>query len=134
MKVVDSTFLIGLLLGESNAAKKAAELDTAGGAATSVVSIFQVSCGVSRMMRDPDKRLGELRRLVANLEVLPLSVEASLMASEICGVYVGSGRWINPFDAMVAGIAVTCGAESLVTRMVTTYELVSDLKLEDYMK
>jgi predicted nucleic acid-binding protein len=134
LKVVDSTFLIGLLLGESNAAKKAAELDAAGGAATSVVSVFQVSCGVSRMMRDPGKRLGELRRLVANLEVLPLSVEASLRASEICGVYVGSGRWINPFDAMVAGIAVTCGVESLVTRMAAAYDLVSGLKLEDYMK
>jgi predicted nucleic acid-binding protein len=132
LKVVDSTFLIGLLLGESNAAKKAAELDAAGGAATSVISVFQVSCGVSRMMRDPGKRLGELRRLVANLEVLPLSVEASLMASEICGVYVGSGRWINPFDAMVAGIAVTCGAEALVTRRAATFDQVLSLKLETF--
>jgi hypothetical protein len=55
------------------------------------------------------------------------------MASEICGVYVGSGRWINPFDAMVAGTTVTCGAESLVTRMATTYDLVPGLKLEEYM-
>lgn len=132
MKVVDSSFLIRLLRGHSNAARKAEELDVAGGAATTVISVFEASYAVSRGLHDPVRRLGELRRVLANLEVLPLSVEASLLASEICGVYVGGGRWIDPFDALVAGIAVTCGAESLVTRRAAAFDLAPGLKVEEF--
>ena len=132
MRVVDSSFLIRLLRGHGDAVRKAEELDAAGGAATTVVSVFEVSYGVSRGLNDPVRRLGELRRLLGNLEVLPLSIEASLKASEICGVYVEAGRRIDPFDALVAGVAVTCGAEALVTRNVQVFDLVSSLKVEGF--
>lgn len=132
MKILDSTFLISLLRGDSSAIKQAKELDAAGGAATTVVSVFQVSYSVSRTLQDPGRRMMELKRLLVNLEVLPLSVEASLMASEICDMYVKGGAWIDPFDALVAGIAVTCGAEALVTRRAAAFDQVLGLKLETF--
>ena len=131
MKVVDSSFLVRLLRGHDDAVQKAGELDAAGGAATSVVSVFEASYG-TRELHDPARRSTELRRLFANLEVLPLSVEASLKASEICGVYMDAGRRISPFDALVAGVAVSCGAEALVTRYVEVFDLVPGLKVEKY--
>lgn len=132
MKVVDSTFLIRLLRGHSDAVRKAEELDAMGGAATTVVSVFEASYAVSRALHDPVRRMGELRRVLGNLEVLPLSVEASLMAAEFCGVYVLGERWISSFDALVAGVAVACGAEALVTRNVKVFDLVPGLKVEGF--
>jgi predicted nucleic acid-binding protein len=132
LKVVDSTFLIGLLWGDAGAYRKADELDGFGGAATTTISVFEVSYGVSRAFNDPARRMEELRRVLANLEVLPLSVEASLMASEICNVYAKGEVWIDPFDALVAGIAVTCGAEALVTRRAADFELVPGLEIDEF--
>ncbi len=132
MKVVDTTFLVCLLREDSSTLGKAEELDGEGGAATTVVNVYEACYGVYRAMSDPPRRMEALERLVANLEVLDLDYEAAVRAAEISGTLDKEGRGIDPFDSLIAGIALTSGAEALVTRNVTHFERVQGLKVEEH--
>ena len=130
MKVVDTTFIIGLLRGDPETIKKAAELDREGGAATTSVNIFEVSYGVYRSMSEIDRRLEESLRVFSNLDIFPLDFRASIKAAEISGTLDREGTGIDPFDALVAGIAITNGAEAIVTRNIDHFERIQGLKVE----
>ena len=130
MKVVDSTFLICLLRNDPLTLSKAEELDREGGAATTVVNVYEVSYGVYRAMSDPSKRMQAFKRLVSNLEVLDLDYEAAMTAAEVSGALDREGRGIDPFDSLIAGITLASGAEALVTRNASHFERVPGLKVE----
>lgn len=132
MKVVDTTFIIGLLRGDTGTVEKARELDGEGGAATTVVNVFEVSYGVYRSMSDVDRRLEEARRVFSNLDVFPLDSMAAVKAAEIAASLDREGRGVDPFDALVAGIALVNGAESIVTRNVAHFERMPGLVVEEH--
>jgi len=132
LKVVDSTFLICLLRNDPLTLSKAEELDREGGAATTVVNVYEVSYGVYRAMSDPSKRMQAFKRLVSNLEVLDLDYEAAMTAAEVSGALDREGRGIDPFDSLIAGITLASGAEALVTRNASHFERVPGLKVEAY--
>ena len=131
MKLVDSLFLIRLLRGFPDAIKKAEEVDALGDAATTVINVFHLSYGI-KTMRDPVRRMEELKRVIANLEVLDLSVEATMKATEISKTYSNNNVSISPFNALIAGIALTSGVEALITRDKEAFRLVSGLKIENF--
>jgi len=112
--------------------RKAEELDGEGGAATTVVNVFEASYGVYRAMSDPSRRMEALERVVANLEVLDLDIEAVMRAAEISGTLDREGRGIDPFDSLIAGITLTSGAEALVTRNASHFERVPGLKVVEH--
>ena len=132
MRVVDTTFIIGLLRGDTGTVEKARELDGEGGAATTVVNVFEVSYGVYRSMSDVDRRLEEARRVFSNLDVLPLDSRAAVKAAEIAATLDREGRGVDPFDALVAGIALVNGAERIVTRNVAHFERMPGLIVEEH--
>ena len=132
MKVVDTTFIIGLLRGDQETIKKAAELDREGGAATTSVNIFEVSYGVYRSMTEIDRRLEESLRVFSNLDIFPLDFRAAIKAAEISGTMDREGTSIDPFDSLVAGIAITNGAEAIVTRNIDHFERIEELKVEGH--
>jgi len=131
LKLVDSLFLIRLLRGFPDAIKKAEEVDALGDAATTVINVFHLSYGI-KTMRDPVRRMEELKRVIANLEVLDLSVEATMKATEISKNYSNNNVSISPFNALIAGIALTSGVEALITRDKEAFRLVSGLKIENF--
>jgi predicted nucleic acid-binding protein len=132
LKVVDTTFIIGLLRGDPGTIKKAAELDKEGGAATTSVNIFEVSYGVYRSMSDIERRLEESLRVFSNLDIFPLDFRSSIKAAEIAGTLGREGIGIDPFDALVAGVAISNGAEAIVTRNVDHFERIPGLKVEEH--
>ena len=132
MRVVDTTFIIGLLRGDAGTVEKARELDGEGGAATTVVNVFEVSYGVYRGMSDVDRRLEEARRVFSNLDVFPLDFRAAVKAAEIAASLDREGRGVDPFDALVAGIAFVNGAERIVTRNVAHFERMPGLIVEEH--
>ena len=132
MKVVDTTFIIGLLRGDQETIKKAAELDREGGAATTSVNIFEFSYGVYRSMTEIDRRLEESLRVFSNLDIFPLDFRAAIKAAEISGTMDREGTSIDPFDSLVAGIAITNGVEAIVTRNVDHFERIEELKVEGH--
>lgn len=132
MKAVDTTFLIDLLRGEAGAVERAGELDEEGGAATTAVNVFELSYGVYRGVKDVERRLEEVKRLVSNLQVFPLEQRAAMKSAEIAGALDREGMGIDPFDALIAGIVMVEGAECVVTRNVTHFERVPGLKVEKH--
>lgn len=132
MKVVDTTFLIGLLRNDPGAVEKAMELDGEGGAATTAVNVYEVAYGVHRAMSDPARRMVALERLLSNLDVLPLDQRSALRAAEISGSLDRKGDGIDPFDSLIAGIALEGGADCLVTRNASHFGRIRGLKIEGH--
>lgn len=132
MKVVDTTFLVCLLRGDQPTIQKAVELDEEGGAATTVINVYEAMHGAYRSFTEQEKRLGALRRLLANLEILDLDYGAVCRAAEISGTLEREGRGIDPFDSLIAGIALACGAEALVTRNVEHFNRIEGLPVESH--
>lgn len=132
MKVVDSTFLISLLRNDERTLEKAKELDDEGGAATTVINVFEVAYGVFRGMSDPLRRLEAFERVVSNLDVFDLSYEAAMRAAEISGSLDRSGMGLDPLDSLVAAITLVNGAESLVTRNTSHFERIPGLNVEEH--
>jgi predicted nucleic acid-binding protein len=83
-------------------------------------------------LSDSPRRLLELDKLLQSLDVFGLDYVAALKAAEISGSLERSGVGIDPFDSLVAAIAIVNGAESLVTRNVSHFERIPDLKTETH--
>jgi predicted nucleic acid-binding protein len=132
LKLVDSTFIIALLRDDPPTVRKAQELDAEGGAATTVINIYETMYGVYRSMTNQEQRLDSLNRLITNLEVLELNHEAACKAAEISGTLGREGRGIDPFDSLIAGIALTSGAEALITRNTRHFNRIQNLTLETH--
>jgi len=132
LRFVDTTFIVSLLRGEKRTVEKARELNEEGGAATTAINVYEAAYGVFRSMSDSPRRLLELEKLLQSLDVFGLDYGAALKAAEISGSLERSGEGIDPFDSLVAAIAVVNGANSLVTRNVSHFERIPDLKTETH--
>lgn len=132
MKFVDTTFLVSLLRNDSRTLEKARELDEEGGAATTVINVFEITYGVYRSMSDIAGRLEASERVQLNLDVFPLDYRSAAKAAEIAGTLDREGMSIDPFDALVAGIALENGADCLVTRNVDHFERIHGLQVEEH--
>jgi predicted nucleic acid-binding protein len=132
LKIVDTTFLISLLRDDPGTIKKAEELDNEGGAATTVINIYETMYGVYRTLSNREERLASLQRLITNLEVLGLDYEATCKAAEISGNLQRAGNPIDPFDALIAGITLQNGAEALVTRNTRHFTRIPELTIEEH--
>ena len=132
MKFVDTTFIISLLRNDSLTLEKARELDEEGGAATTVINVFEIIYGVYRNKSDIEDRLKTTERVLLNLDVFPLEHRSAVKAAEIAGTLDREGMSIDSFDALVAGIALVNGAECLVTRNASHFERIQGLKVEEH--
>jgi predicted nucleic acid-binding protein len=132
LKFVDTTFIISLLRGDKRTVEKARELNREGGAATTAINVYEAAYGVFRSMSDSPRRLLELEKLLQSLDVFGLDYGAALKAAGISGSLERSGVGIDPFDSLVAAIAIVNGADSLVTRNVSHFERIPDLKTETH--
>jgi predicted nucleic acid-binding protein len=132
LKVVDSTFLIGLLRNDPGAVEKARELDEEGGVATTAINVYEVAYGVHRVMSDPARRMGALERVLSNLDILPLDGGSALRAAEISGSLDRSGEGIDPFDALIAGIVLENGGDCLVTGNASHFRRIRGLRVESH--
>ena len=132
MKFVDTTFIIALLRGEKNTVDKAIELNEEGGAATTVINVYEATYGVFRSMADSPKRLLELEKLLQNLDIFSLDYNAALKAAKLSGELERHGVGIDPFDSLVAAIALVNGADSLVTRNISHFARIDELKTETH--
>lgn len=132
MKLVDTTFLIDALKGELSAAEKARELDEEGGVATTAVNVYEIAYGVHSRKSDAAYRVDALERLLSNLDVLPLDQVSALRAAEITGGLDRTGEHVDPFDALIAGIALENGVDCLVTRNTKHFKRIKGLKIETY--
>jgi predicted nucleic acid-binding protein len=133
LRAVDTAFLIDLLRGEPGAVEKAEEIDEAGGAATTSISLFEIAYGVYRSRNlDQDRRLSEVERLFTRMDVFPFEAKAAAEAGKILGTLAREGRIIDVLDGMIGATVLVHGCDTLVTRNVDHFNRIPGLNVEAY--
>ena len=113
--ILDTDVLIALLNGEpaSNEAIRGIE-EKENKVATTVISVYEILRG-AYISSDPEKNLVEIHELLANIEILELTVQACEEASKIYRDLRRKGSLIGEYDVLIAGIAVAHSME-IMTR------------------
>ncbi len=133
MKAVDTTFLIDLLRGDSEAAVKARKLDEEGGAATTEINVFEIVYGIySSQMGVQKTKMARAEALLSRLEIFPLNHLSALTAAKILGKLTREGQMINVMDGLIAGILLAHRCKTIVTRNVKDFSRVPGILPERY--
>jgi tRNA(fMet)-specific endonuclease VapC len=127
MNILDTSFVVDLFRGDE---KVRGFLDEE--SATTAVTYYEI---MSYRRRRKLKSEGAIfERFFTEVPVLPFNREAAEEASAITARLMDIGRPVNALDVLIAGIAVSNGAERLVTRDRDFLEIakISDLVVTVY--
>ncbi len=132
MKCLDATILVDLLREHREAVAKVAELEKGGTLATTEANVFELYFGIDLR---PERRSEEERRassLLSRLEVLPLDRAGAVRAGAIAADLRRRGEEIGFVDVVTAGIALSHGIDTVVTRNAEHFRRVRGLRVESY--
>ncbi len=122
MIVLDTTYLIDFFIGmkETLAAFEIKEIDDLDIAldfdsdvATTVVTFHEIMSGVKHKKVKKEERF--FRRFFSETPVLDFDLRAAEKSSEIMGILLTMGKPVNALDVLIAGIAVTNGADKIAS-------------------
>ncbi|MBS3102949.1 type II toxin-antitoxin system VapC family toxin [Candidatus Woesearchaeota archaeon] len=133
MILLDTSFLIDLLKERRNAVDKAAELVNRDILATTYVNIYELLIGVfNKKGIDYEKKMNTIEHLTEKLEVLTLEKDSTIKSAEIGGELMLKGQIVGDTDNMIAGIALSNGINTIVTRDKEHFKRVKGIKVEGY--
>lgn len=132
MKGVDTTFIIDILRNDRGALMKAIELDKEPIVFTTEANVYEIVSGVWQQKVNKEKALHDMEVLLGRFTVLPLEHKGSLKAGEIAGLLSKQGRMIDDVDCLVAGILLTSGCDTVITRNVRHFERIEGINVESY--
>lgn len=125
--IADSDFLIDLLRGKRGALALARDMAREGlHVYSTAVNAFELWLGAVRL-----GRAAQTRKLLDNLDILPLSKEAALAAADIISELSSKGRSLDYRDAFIAGIAKARKVSTIVSRD-RAFTEVEGLKLRTF--
>lgn len=122
MIVLDTTYLIDFFIGmkETLGAFEITEIDDLDIAleldsdvATTVVTFHEIMSGVKHKKVKKEERF--FRRFFSETPVLDFDLRAAEKSSEIMGTLLTMGKPVNALDVLIAGIAVTNGADKIAS-------------------
>ena len=133
MILLDTSFLIDLLRERKNAINKAVELVNRDKLSTTYVNIYELLIGIySKEGVDNEKRLETVENLTEKLEILTLEKHSTIKSAKIGGELMLKGRIVGDTDNMIAGIALSNGINTIVTRDKEHFERIKGIKVESY--
>lgn len=129
--LLDATFLVDLVRGDP-AARALLDAAEEGSEAVRVPApaLAKFWEAVERS-RHPPRDVERVQAVLAGAATVAFTAQHAARAGRILGRATREGVPMDPFDAMVAAVAVESG-ESLVTRNVRDFERVPDLRLRTY--
>jgi len=132
VKGLDSTALIDALEGDTSLQRRVPTLDRAG-VATTEVNVFETLVGFFfRGGTTLPERLDAVHRMIEDLTVFPLDRGGALKAAEVAAQLAREGRTLGTGDALTAGILLSRGIDTVVTRDVEHFQRIRGLKVETY--
>jgi len=132
MKLLDTTFLIDLLNGKI-VLNKVEELEKNFKLFTTELNAFELFVGVFFLEQRKQKELMEkAAELLGRLEILNLDRKASMKAAEISANLIKKGKTIESNDCLIAGIALSNGIKSIVSRNEKHFKRIEGIKVEKY--
>lgn len=133
MKIVDTTFLVDLSRNEQNAVNKSLELDKEHKIFCAEVSIYEMILGVYAVKGiDHNEKLQKLETMFSKFNLLPLDHASAIKAGQIAGTLAAEGKTISDTDCMIAGIALSNGISTIITRNRKHFERIKGLTVEEY--
>lgn len=135
MACLDTNFLIDQSRSSMEfcrrASKKLTELVVRGETvATTRFSVAELYVGV-QLARDPERELESVRRIIANLEILPFDDRSAWLFGEFTARLRRMGRPTGDMDVMIAASTVAFN-HILVTRNPSHFAGIPDLTVESY--
>ncbi len=132
MKLLDTTILVDVLRKVEAAHSLVRDMEEAGEPAlTTEVNTFELAMGAYRHGRADPRRLSEIENLLERLDVLSLNREGARRAAEVLAKARADGRDLGLLDALVAGIALVSGCDTIITRDVG-FRRVPGLRTQSY--
>ena len=134
MIFLDTTILIDFLNGVTEAVDKVISL---GGTPvfTSRLNIFEVLVGLFSIKRSEKFIQDHFMKFAAlsnRIQILELDSRSTLKAAEIAGVLNKRGTPIDSIDCIAAGIAISNGINTMLTRNKKHFENIDGIKVEAY--
>lgn len=108
MIVLDTSTLIDLFRG-----REEVRIVIGADIATTAVNYHEIFVGIRRHKAKAEERF--FRRFFSDLKILDFDQVAAEKSSEIMGRLIALGTPVNSFDVLIAGIAVSKGADILIT-------------------
>ncbi len=128
MKVVDTTFLIDLMNGveETLTVVNAKEA-----VVTTQINMYELIRGFF-LQKDAASALLRTFELFETLRVLPLDDNGIIKSAEISAFLVKKGEIISDADCLTAGISLSKGVSTIITRNVKHFSRIPGLDVEAY--
>lgn len=129
--IADTTFLVDLARGDPGARAALAAIEGGSEAlrvpAPALAKLWEA---VARSRRPPRSE-ADLREFLASVPAAPFEAAHAFVAGRILGDAAAAGVPLDPFDAMVAAIALV-EEEPLLTRNAREFEAVRELRVRTY--
>ena len=119
MKLVDSTFLIDLFKAKPSTLSRKKEEDIL---VTSQINMYELLVGVFHE-RNADKIL-KAREFFENMRVLPVTEAGILRSAQIAAELMRVGLMVDDADCLTAGIALSHGITTIITRNVKHFNRI----------
>ena len=133
MKIVDTIFLIDLSRNDRDAVSKAFDLDKYPAVFCTEISVYEIVMGVYAIKGiDHIKKLEKLEDMFRRFRLLALDHPSSIKSAEIAGELMRGGKIISDTDCMIAGIALSNGISTIVTRDKEHFSRIKGIKVESY--
>lgn len=129
--IADTTFLVDLVRGDPGARALLAAVDGGSEALRVPAPVVAKFWEAVERSRTPPHDLERARETLLAAPGIDLTAAHALRAGRILGALARDGIEMDPYDAMVAAVALEL-EETLVTRNVREYERVRGLRLRPY--
>jgi tRNA(fMet)-specific endonuclease VapC len=128
MIVLDTSVLIDFFKGKKKSFDIIENLDVV----TTVITYHEILSGIKH--KKAKKEEIYFRRFFSDFKVLDFDIKASEESSEIMARLLNIGKIVNTLDVLIAGIAVTNGADKIVSKDKDFLEIskVTGLEIEVY--
>tara|TARA_Y100000310_G_scaffold344515_1_gene457685 strand:+ start:4079 stop:4465 length:387 start_codon:yes stop_codon:yes gene_type:complete len=128
MKLLDSTFIIDLIRGDSSTQKI---LKNNKNLVTTHINVFEIIRGFMLQNYAPEKLL-IVSKTLEEVGVLPITDEAMIKAADISSSLIKQGQEISDNDCLVAGISLSHGIKTIITRNTSHFKRIKDISVESY--
>ena len=128
MKVLDTTFLVDLLRGKTEAIKI---VKTKKPLLTTQMNMYEVIRGLF-LKNVTSSKFIQVIEMFEDIRVLPLDDNSIIKSAEISSELVKDGIIISDCDCMTAGIALSKGINKIVTKNTEHFKRIKGIKVEGY--
>ena len=132
MICLDSSFIIDLLKKKPDAIETFQSIKS-DFPATTLINIYEMVSGIYKIKdKKYEEHIQVFEILLEDIKVLGIDNASVFKAAKICSELSNQGELIEDLDILIAGICLSNGCTSIVTKNVKHFSRIKGLKVEAY--